>query len=97
MTSLELPGSVALVRTTSQFDARSVPKGLLRAHQVAPGVWGRLVVSEGTVDFVFEDAPGNVITIKAGSCQVIPPGRLHHICPDDDARFAVEFHEEPAS
>lgn len=91
---LALPESVVLVRTTDRFDAASVPKGLLRSHRVAPRVWGRLIVDEGAVEFVFEDAPTEPITVEAGSHQVIPPGRAHHIRPDQHARFAIEFHKE---
>ena len=89
-----LPGGMTLVRSTPEFDADSVPAGLLRAHQVADGVWGRLVVTEGTVDFVFEDTPDDIRAVAAGETQVIPPARLHHIAVAEGARFHVEFHRE---
>ena len=87
-----LPDGVMLQRTTSTFDEHSTPAGLLRAHAVADGVWGRLIVEAGSLGFVFEDTPGDVRTLIAGEHQVIPPLRLHHVVVDGPVRFAVEFH-----
>ena len=87
-----LPDGVTLQRTTSTFDEHSTPAGLRRAHAVADGVWGRLVVEAGSLDFVFEDTPDRARTLIAGQHQVIPPLRLHHVVVDRPVRFAVEFH-----
>lgn len=87
-----LPEGWVLVRTTDTFDAATVPAGLLRAHRVAEGVWGRLVVHAGQLDFVFEDQPAEPIAVGAGGTLVIPPGRPHHLVIDGSVRFAVEFY-----
>ena len=91
----ELPAGLVLVRTTPVFDNDSVPAGLLNSHQVADGVWGRLVVHTGSVGFVFDDDPDQEIAIDAGGHVVIPPTRLHHVLLDGPATFAVEFYREP--
>ncbi|NLD76767.1 MAG: DUF1971 domain-containing protein, partial [Acidimicrobiales bacterium] len=67
------------------------PDGLLRAHKVAVGVWGRLRVLDGTVTFVAEES-GERRTLGPGESQVIEPDLPHHVEPSDDARFEVEFH-----
>jgi tellurite resistance-related uncharacterized protein len=95
MESPVLPEGLDLVRTTDVFDNESVPVGLLRAHRVASGVWGRLVVYTGSVTFVFEDETGDPITVHAGDSVVIPPDRLHHVELYDPATFVVEFHRAP--
>jgi tellurite resistance-related uncharacterized protein len=92
----DLPADLELVRTTEVFDNDSVPAGLLRAHQVAEGVWGRLVVHTGRVRFVFEDLPERPIELGTGQDQVIPPLRLHHLELDEPATFAVEFYRRPS-
>ncbi len=92
-----IPSKFVLVRTTAVFDNESVPAGLLRAHRVADGVWGRLVVHTGQVGFVFEDDPHTPIVIAAGDGVVIPPGRLHHVELDEPATFVVEFHRAPSA
>ena len=88
----ELPEGLTLQRTTSTFDEQSTPAGLRKAHRVADGVWGRLLVEQGSLGFVFEDTPDQVRTVSAGEHQLIPPSRLHHVVIDGPVRFAVEFH-----
>lgn len=90
-----LPDGVEHVRTTDTFDNDTVPAGLLRAHRVADGVWGRLVVHSGTVVFVFDDDPEHPISVAAGESVAIPPARQHHLELDEAATFAVEFHRLP--
>ena len=88
---LALPSGLLLERTTPAFTAATVPAGLVRAHRIAPGVWGRLVVEAGTVTFVME-ADGASRRVGPGEHQVIPPDARHHVEPSADAVFAVEFH-----
>ena len=92
-----LPDGLEHVRTTDTFDNDTVPAGLLRAHRVADGVWGRLVVHTGVVTFVFDDEPGHPIIVGAGGAVAIPPARQHHIELDDLATFAVEFYRLPSA
>ncbi len=87
-----LPDGLEHARTTSVFDNATVPAGLLRAHRVADGVWGNLVVHTGIVTFVFDDEPDRPVTAQAGDTVAIPPGRQHHLELDGPATFAVEFH-----
>lgn len=88
----ELPDGLEHARTTDVFDNDSVPAGLLHAHRVADGVWGRLVVHTGAVTFVFDDDPDQPITVAAGGSVAIPPGRQHHLELGAPATFAIEFH-----
>jgi tellurite resistance-related uncharacterized protein len=97
MNEPRLPDGLEHVRTTDVFDPTTVPAGLLRAHRVADGVWGRLVVHTGTVTFVFDDEPDRPISVGAGDTVAIPPGRPHHLELDQPATFAVEFHRIPTA
>lgn len=90
-----LPDGLELTRTTAVFDESTVPAGLLRAHQVATRVWGRLVVREGETGFVFEDEPEVVRRLRAGESVVIPPERPHHVHLVGPVRFVVEFYRAP--
>lgn len=92
----QLPDGLEQVRTTDVFDNTTVPAGLLRAHRVADGVWGNLVVHTGTVTFIFDDEPDHPITARAGDSVAIPPARQHHVELDEPATFAVEFHRTPS-
>jgi tellurite resistance-related uncharacterized protein len=97
MNHTRLPVALEHVRTTDVFDTTTVPAGLLRAHRVADGVWGNLVVHSGTVTFVFDDEPEHPITVGAGDTVAIPPARQHHLELDQPATFAVEFHRNPTA
>lgn len=92
-----LPEGLEYVRTTDVFDNDSVPAGLLRAHRVAEGVWGQLVMRSGSVRFVFEDTADEPIIAKDNDAVPIPPGRHHHVEFDGPASFVVEFYKIPES
>lgn len=87
----QLPDGLELTRTTDVFDQETVPAGLLRAHRVATGVWGRLVVHDGSLRFVFED-DGTTFRADAGEWIVIPPDRPHRVELTGPVGFVVEFH-----
>lgn len=87
-----MPAGLTLARTTPDFTDTTVPKALLRAHKVAPHVWGRLCVYEGVVRFVFEDAPATAHDIVAGGHIDIPPSVAHRVEPSSTSRFAIEFY-----
>jgi tellurite resistance-related uncharacterized protein len=87
-----LPDAVELVRTTTTFNERTVPTGLLSAHALAANVWGRLVVETGGLRFVFEDDASGARQLVAGDHEVIPPARPHHLRLDGAVTFHIEFH-----
>ena len=88
----ELPAGLELARTTPTFDEKSVPPALLAAHQVAEGVWGRLIVESGGLTFCFEDSDEAPRVVRMGEHVVIPPACPHHLEIDGPVRFAIEFH-----
>ena len=90
-----LPPGLVYVRTTDVFDHDHHPAGLRRAHRVADGVWARLLVRSGELDFVFEDEPDQPIAVGADGAIVIPPGRLHHVEFSGPVAFVLEFHRDP--
>lgn len=93
----ELPAGLVHARTTAVFDEVDHPAGLRRAHRVADGVWGRLLVHTGELRFTFEDQPDEPLTVGAGQTLVIPPVLLHHVDIDGPVTFAVEFHRQPTA
>lgn len=86
-----LPEGLQVVRSTPRFDARSTPAGLRSAHQVADGVWGRIRVLAGVVRFVFEPPEAATFELGPGDELAIPPQRPHHVEPDGEALFQVDF------
>lgn len=86
-----LPDDLVAIRATPEFTELTVPPGLLKAHQVASGVWGNLVLVEGGLDFVFEDEADSRRSLVAPASQPIPPLRPHRVVLTGPARFFVEF------
>jgi tellurite resistance-related uncharacterized protein len=89
---LALPDGLELARTTPEFDQDTVPPALLKAHQVAAEVWGRLVVAQGNLEFAFEDRAEEPSALGPGQSIVIPPQEPHRIIIVGPARFSVEFY-----
>lgn len=94
-TNDELPSGLEHVRTTEVFDQDRHPAGLRRAHRVADGVWARLVVHTGALEFVFDDDVDHPIHAEVDRPVVIPPGRHHHVVMTGPVTFAIEFHRDP--
>ncbi|HPU40336.1 MAG TPA: DUF1971 domain-containing protein [Microthrixaceae bacterium] len=89
----QMPQGVALQRSTDEFTDESVPAGLLRAHRVAAGVWGRLRVMDGALRFVWESTePAGALELATGDAVVIPPDTPHRVEPAPGCRFLVEFY-----
>lgn len=87
-----LPATVTLGRRTPTFTAGTTPPALLADHRTA--VWARLEVETGSV-VLTEDDPPYQHTVAAGRAVVLIPNRAHRIAPSADARFAVQFFDDP--
>jgi tellurite methyltransferase len=88
----EMPAGYEEYRRTAVFDATSVPQALLREHRTKLGVWGKLLVHEGQVDYVVLEPERRVTTLGPGAEQVIVSALGHEIAPREDARFTVAFY-----
>jgi len=89
-----LPSGLTKGRRTPTFTAETVPRALTKAHLT--NAWAVVEVEAGSVDFVDEQTYYRV-TLAAGDQHVIMPGQRHHVEPDADARFAVQFWDSPAA
>lgn len=87
----ELPDGLTLVRSSPQWTEQTVPAGLLRAHRLASGTWGQIVVDEGQLRFIMSVEPPIDIVLVPGSSQAIPPDVEHHVQPLGPVRLAIDF------
>ena len=53
----EMPEGLRFVRSSPEWTEQTVPQGLLRAHRLAHGTWGRIVVQIGTLRFIMFSEP----------------------------------------
>lgn len=87
-----LPPQLVHYKTTPEFNQDSVPAGLLRNHSTAVGVWGRIVVLEGSLRYVIEEPEREEHLLVPGTPGIVEPQVPHHVAPAGPVRFCVEFH-----
>lgn len=87
----EMPDALRYVRTTPIWDERAVPAALRRAHRIAVGTWGRIIVHDGRLRFAAATTPATHVELGKGETQAIPPGVEHEIEPLGAVHLSVEF------
>jgi tellurite resistance-related uncharacterized protein len=91
----ELPIGLNLVRSSPTWDEHTIPRAILRAHRIASGTWGRIVVKDGTLRFVAHRAPEIDVVLGPGSIQAIPPDVDHEVQPLGSVHFLIDFLSVP--
>ena len=89
-----LPNNLTKDSSTDSMTQDTVLKGILAEHKTAKGYYGYLVVEEGSLQFVWEDEPNNILDADVDHPIVIEPERLHHVIITGDVKFHVEFYKE---
>jgi tellurite resistance-related uncharacterized protein len=89
-----LPANVAAFKRTPDFTQSTVPAGLLRSHETKDGVWGKIVVLEGTLLYRILGPEAEEIVLSPDRHGVIEPTVSHEVVPSAGVRFFVEFHRE---
>ncbi|HEY6877784.1 MAG TPA: DUF1971 domain-containing protein [Polyangiales bacterium] len=87
---ITLPTEVRAYKRTPEFDEHTVPAGLLRAHTTKPGVWGRIVVLEGSLLYRVPTR-GLALTLDTSRVGIVEPEVPHEVEPRGHVRFYVEF------
>ena len=88
----EMPDTLRHLRTTPIWDHDTMPAGLRRAHRIAPGTWGRIVVGRGRLRFAAATSPAIRVELGEGGTQAIPPEVDHQVEPLGAVTFVVEFY-----
>lgn len=84
-----LPDGLEAYRSIGPFDAESLPKGLRAEHNLKPGTWALVELTEGSLRFVWDDEEGAAEGLVAPASLVVPPEVLHHV--EGDGPFAMEI------
>lgn len=87
-----LPGGLVKYGGTAVFTEKTVPAKLTAAHDTKPGVWGKLVVLDGALDYVIPGPPEMRQRIAAGGFGVIEPEVSHYVAPLGAVTFRVDFY-----
>jgi tellurite methyltransferase len=88
----ELPEATRLVRSSPDWNEDTLPKGLRRAHRLASGTWGRIVVKEGRLFFGMAAGPPVEAELTPDTPgQAIPPDVEHEVRLAGPVRFSIDF------
>ncbi len=88
-----LPEGAVKAGETPVMNEKNVFPGILEKHMAPKGKWGRVVVIEGTLEYVWEDSPEEIFTIDPEHPLVIEPERYHHVVLTGEVEFKVEFYK----
>lgn len=89
-----LPTNVSAYKRTPDFTEHTVPAGLLRSHNTKEGVWGKIVVLEGTLLYRILEPTVEEVLLTPGNHGVVEPTIRHEVVPYPGVRFYVDFHRE---
>lgn len=87
-----LPEHLTAYKRTPEFTENSIPNGLLKDHNTKEGVWGRIVVLEGQLDYIIQAPEAESILLQPGQDGIVEPTVKHHVSPHGQVRFYVEFY-----
>lgn len=94
---LPLPNKENKLGETSWLTEVTVLKPILNKHMAPKGKVGLVIVKEGTLDYVWEDRPEDIITADKYHPIVIEPERYHHIVITGEVVFKIEFYKDKES
>lgn len=84
------PEGATEYRRTASFSEATIPSGLLREHRTKPGVWARIVVESGQLEYTLESPPRTFV-LTTDHVGIAPPEELHHVAAAGPVRFHVQF------
>jgi tellurite methyltransferase len=85
-----LPAQVSVYKRTAEFTEQTVPGGLLKDHTTKAGVWARIVVTEGELEYSFGE-PRRSFVLDREHVGIVKPEVPHQVRPLGAASFHVEF------
>jgi len=92
----KLPDGAQKTGSTPSMTEETVVRGILKNHLAPKGKFGLVVVEEGTLKYVWEDDPDNVLDADPDHPIVIFPERFHHVVVTGKVKFRVEFYVVPS-
>lgn len=87
-----IPEAAKPYKQTAHFDEKTVPAGLLGDHRLKSGTWGRIVVEEGRLEYTCDRG---VFILRPDVVGIVEPEIVHHVKPQGNVRFYVEFLKVP--
>lgn len=100
--TMEIPKNFYRYKQTDVWTNETIPELILHRHNTKAGVYGKIMVMEGALEYtVFRDVRGEIdftAVIEAGSFGIAAPGQWHQVAPIGQVKMMVEFYcEKPAN
>ena len=92
----EMPDNFKVYRKTAEFNERTIPRSLRRDHSTKAGVWAKIQVIEGKLNYRIDPLAAQFELSPAVPGIVIPEAR-HHLEAIGSVRFFVEFYKRAES
>jgi tellurite resistance-related uncharacterized protein len=89
----EIPANITSYKKTPEFDESSIPKGLLKAHQTKEGVWGKIIIVEGRLEYKINETETEIVILDKNKYGVIEPTIFHEVKAIGEVIFYVEFYK----
>jgi tellurite methyltransferase len=83
-----LPANARAYYESAVFDQDSVPAPLLTEHHTKPGVWARIIVEGGKLEYHCAEG---VFVLRPGVEGIVAPAVPHHVRLLGEVRFRVVF------
>lgn len=87
----ELPEDFAPYRSTSVFDASTLPGALSSRHETKAGVWALIHVTRGSVEYRIHEPFHSREKLVPGSPGIVLPEVPHELRPEGPFELRVEF------
>ena len=92
----EIPDNFKVYRKTAEFNERTLPQSLRRDHSTKPGVWAKIQVIQGKLNYRI-DVQGAQFELSPEVPGIVIPEVQHHVEPIGCVRFFVEFYKKADS
>ena len=90
----EFPDNFIPYKKTPVFTEESLPSGLKNDHSTKVGIWGKIIVIEGKLQYRVASLNTDV-ELFPGEPGIVLPEIIHSVTPLDMVKFYVEFYKEP--
>ena len=90
----EFPENFMPYKKTPVFTEESLPSGLKNDHSTKTGVWGKIILIEGTLQYRVNSLKTDTVLFP-NEPGIILPEILHSVAPLGPVKFYVEFYKEP--
>ena len=90
----EFPENFMPYKKTPVFTEESLPSGLKNDHSTKTGVWGKIILIEGTLQYRVNSLKTDTVLFP-NEPGIILPEILHSVALLGPVKFYVEFYKEP--